>query len=119
MSERNKAVFRRYMQMWVAGDTDHLDGVIAPGYIGHSGADPTRDDDIDTLKKRMAGYHEAFPQVNVAIEDQVAEGDRVFSRMTARSPDATTGVEKAAAGFNVSRFVDNTIVEEWALWERP
>ena len=119
MSDQSKAAFRRYMTMWVTGDVDDLDNVIGPGYIGHSGADPDRDDDIDSLRDHMAGYHVAFPEVDLTIDDQIAEGDRVFTRMTARSPDRESGGMKAAAGFNVSRFFDGKIVEEWALWERP
>lgn len=117
--EENKAVFRRYMKMWVTGDTQELGEVIGPGYVGHSGSDPDRDDDAESLKEHIAGYHAAYPEVDVVIEDQVAEGDLVFTRMTARSPDHDSGGEKVAAGFNASRFSEGKIVEEWALWERP
>jgi predicted SnoaL-like aldol condensation-catalyzing enzyme len=116
MSEDNKAVFRHYIEIWARGEVDALNDVLGPGYIGHSGSNPDWDEDVEQVKKRIAGYHAAHPDIRVEIHDQVAEGDRVATRMTAR--EAKDGKENAVAGFNVSRFQDAKVVEEWALWER-
>lgn len=117
MSETNKLVFRQYMAMWVTGETDKLGSVIGPGYVGHSGASADLDDDIDSLKRHMANFHRANPNIIVDIEQQVAERDLLATRLVARQQDRGHG--QAFAGFNISRFADGRIVEEWALWERP
>lgn len=116
MSEEHKATFREYMQMWVEGDTSRLGDVIGPGYVGHSGADPAKDDDLESLRARIVEYHERMPDAEVSVEHQVAEGNLVATRMTARRGG---GPGPGLAGFNVSRFEGGKIVEEWALWERP
>jgi len=112
MSEENKAAFRRYIEIWAKGEVDRLGEVLGPGYVGHSGSNPDWDEDAAQVATRIAGYHAAHPDVEVEIQDQVAEGDRVATRMVAREQG------RSVAGFNVSRFADGKVVEEWALWER-
>lgn len=118
MSEDSKAVFRHYVEIWVRGEVDRLDEVLGPGYVGHSGSSPDRDEGLEEVRQRIAAYHAAHPGVRIEIHDQIAEGDRVASRMTAREADPTTGREAVAAGFNVSRLAGGKVIEEWALWER-
>lgn len=112
MTEDNKAVFRRYIEIWAKGEVDRLGEVLGPGYVGHSGSNPDWDETAEQVASRIEGYHAAHPDVEVDIQDQLAEGDRVASRMIAREGD------RAVAGFNVSRFEGGKVVEEWALWER-
>lgn len=112
MAEDHKALFRRYIGIWTTGNVDALEDVLGPGYLGHVGSNATKDHGLALLKRRIAEYRASNPNASVTVEDQAAEGDRVFTRMTARSPKGEV------AGFNVSRFEKGRIVEEWALWER-
>jgi predicted SnoaL-like aldol condensation-catalyzing enzyme len=118
LSEDNKAVFRRYVDLWARGEVARLDEVLGPGYVGHSGSNPDWDERLDDVRQRIAAYHAAHPSVRIEIHSQTAEGDQVATRMSAREVNPATGQEAVAAGFNVSRFADGKVIEEWALWER-
>ena len=67
----------------------------------------------------------AFPDIEAQVEDQVAEGDRVFSRV--RTVGTNTGplMGKAPTGKRVElrwmtlhRFRDGRVAEEWELFDR-
>jgi predicted SnoaL-like aldol condensation-catalyzing enzyme len=119
MPESNSEVFKRYMTIWTTGEIDRLDDVIAPGYVGHTGANPDLDDDLESLGHHVRGFHEANPDLVVEVEQQIAQGDYVATRMVARKVDDSKATEVRFVGFNISRFENDKIVEEWALWERP
>ena len=111
---RQKAVFRRYVRIWESGALDELPGVIAPDYAGHAAS---ADRGIEGLRARIAEFHHAYRDLRFVIEDQVAEGDRVATRMTARGIANATGKPVTLIGLNVSRFHDGRIAEEWPVWE--
>ena len=62
----------------------------------------------------------AFPDLVVTVEDQIAEGDRVVTRWTARGTHGgeflgipPTGKEFTFKGVDIVRIVDGKIVEGW------
>ena len=53
MSERNKAVVRRFTDLWNTGDLSSVDELIAPGYRQHSSQlDPF--EGVDALAEMIA-----------------------------------------------------------------
>jgi predicted ester cyclase len=69
---------------------------------------------------RQLGVRGAFPDLRLSIEEQVAEGDRVVTRVTFRGTHrgefagvAPTGREVAFAGTAVDRLADGKVVEMW------
>lgn len=114
MSAQHKAVFRRYVGIWESGVLDKLSGVLAPNYVGHA-ADGSRG--AEELSERIAQFHKLYLGVRFIIEDQVAEGDRVATRMTATATSSATGKPVKLIGLNISRFQDGRIAEEWPVWE--
>ena len=78
----SKRVVRRYYEDVLAGRRlDVLEQLVAPGFVGHDPAGATMD---------RAGYfdavrmlHDAFGDLAVSIDDQVAEKDRVTTRWSA------------------------------------
>jgi predicted ester cyclase len=57
-----------------------------------------------------------FPQLEITVEDQIAEGDRVATRWTMRG---TTGDRRDVElpGITISRFVDGRIKEDWTHFD--
>ena len=100
--------------MWQSGRTDRLEMVIADGYSGHA-ASGTRD--LAGLRRRIAEFHLAFPDMRFTIHDQLVHGDRVATRMSAVGTSAKSGQRVRLVGVNISRFSGNRIVEEWPVWE--
>jgi predicted ester cyclase len=65
-------------------------------------------------------YRDAFPDVLMSVEDQVAEGDKVVTRWIASGTHqgdmmgiAPTGNRVTVAGTSVERIVDGKIEETW------
>ncbi len=86
-TEVNKAIVRRYYdEIWSKGDLDLIDELFASNYVNYDPATPgVSVQGNENFKQFIAGYRRAFPDLQMTIEDQVAEGDTVASRWTARS----------------------------------
>ena len=75
-----KAVARRFIeQVWNAVDLDAVDGLVHPEYpVPGVGRGP------EGVGRDVATFRAAFPDLEWAIEDMFAEGDRVAVRVTLR-----------------------------------
>ena len=84
-AEENKALARRELEeIFTQGNLDAAEEIYAPSYISHQ---PAGDDDIrgvEAIKQFAAGMREAFPDLEITIEDQIAEGDKVVTRFRTR-----------------------------------
>lgn len=119
MSERNKALMRRGIEeVWNQGDFDVADELIASDYVGHQPPDEYHGP--DGVKDFFGMLRRAFPDIHFTIEDQVAEGDRVVTRWTARATHQgefqgipPTGKSGTVTGITINRFADGKVVEGW------
>ena len=68
--------------------------------------------DADALGRYIAEFRRRFPGLRFTVNEQVGDGDRVATRLS-----ALRGDEELAVGMNFSRWQDGRLVEEWALWE--
>ena len=122
MSEENKAIARRALEEIVSaeGNLDVADDIIAPNYVGH---DPVSPEDVrgpEGVKEFASMYHNAFPDVQLSVEQQLAEGDWVATRWVANGTHlgelmgiAPTGNRVTVAGTSIVRIVDGKIEETW------
>ena len=110
----NEAVFRRACDIWMRGRTEQLGEVIGPGYVGHTSAG---DRDAAGLAARIRKFHELYTDLGFTILDQLAEGDRVATRMRITGTVRATNRPVTMIGLNISRFARGRIVEEWPVWE--
>jgi predicted ester cyclase len=72
------------------------------------------------LKQHIAGYEAAFPRYALAVEDLIAEADKVVVRFTFRATYGggvmnipATGQQVAMPGIIIYRIADGKIVEHW------
>ena len=72
------------------------------------------------LKQHIAGYEAAFPLYALAVEDLIAEADKVVVRFTLRATYGggfmdipATGQQVAMPGIIIYRIADDKIVEHW------
>jgi steroid delta-isomerase-like uncharacterized protein len=125
MSEENKAIVRRQEEeIFTQGNLDAADEIYARNYVGH---DPTNPEDIrglEAAKQAAADYREAFPDLQVTIEDLVAEGDKVAIRVRFRGTHqgglegiAPTGRQVDSTGIVISRIEGGKIAEDWANFD--
>jgi predicted ester cyclase len=79
MLEENKALSRRYRGLR-SGDTHIVDELLAPDFVFYDPSSKTGEVRAEDMKASIEWIHSAFPDAQVTIEDQVAEGDKVVSR---------------------------------------
>ena len=81
--EENKALFRRWFEDVVnANDYAVVEELLAPGYVAHFPGAP-EPIDRDGHKGMVEMFAAAFPDWQEAIQDVIAEDDRVVLRVTA------------------------------------
>jgi predicted ester cyclase len=113
-ADSKKSLFRDAVQLWQAGDLAALERVIAPGYIGHVSSG---DRDLQGLRQRIEGFHRLYTDVVFHIEDQIVDGDKVVTRLSAEVTRRDSRKRAKLIGINISRIAQGQIVEEWATWE--
>ena len=115
--DAHKDVIRRWIEFSNGGFAGSFDDFISADYVGHLGASTIDRQQLECLERQFC---DAFPDAHHAIDDLVAEGDRVVLRTTARAThlgffegiDATgRGVE--FTGLVVYRIENGRIAESW------
>jgi steroid delta-isomerase-like uncharacterized protein len=118
--DRNKAIYRRYIQqVFNEGRVDLLDELLAPSYVYHE-APPGTLPGADGIKQVVSMFRAAFPDLEITIDDQIAEGDKVCSRATTRGTHQgeifgipATGEVVTMTGMTIVRIVEGRITDSW------
>ncbi len=119
MSEaENKLLVRRYIEEIVnTGDVTRLAEFIAPDYVEvyNNVRYPLG---LEGARRHVLGGRAVYPDIHVTIEQQIAEGDWVVSRITARGTHRgawlgmkPTGKVLEFTGVNIDKVVAGRIVE--------
>ena len=85
LQSRRKQSFEKLVDIYAAGDVSALDQVVAPHYVGHPSAG---DRDLEGLRQSILYFHNLFiyTKDSFHIEDQLVDGEKVVTRMTAPRP---------------------------------
>lgn len=118
-TEENKALTRRFVEAADRSDFEEATKCLSPDIIVHIGGMPGALD-LDTFFRFGQAWHSAFPDEETNFEDQIAEGDKVVSRMTSQATHTgefqgipPTGKKITVTGIWIDRVVDGKIVERW------
>src|SRR5215203_679400 len=119
-AHENMALVRRFLEARVEADLNAIEEMMAPDFISH-GLRPDQQPDREGYKRQVAEFVTAFSGVRFVIEDQVAEGDKVVSRISGRATHdrrelmgtAPTGREIASMAIFIHRISGGKIAEEW------
>lgn len=126
MSEQNKDVARRVWEEFRSqGRTELADELLSHDFHDH---DPANPEDVRTpegAKEELAAYRAAFPDMSIAVEDQLAEGDLVASRWILRATHQgdlmgipATGKRVTVTGTTIARIENGKVREEWHQWDQ-
>lgn len=121
-TERNQAVLQNVIEEgFNKGNYEALNSLFAPNYQEHQFG----------LQKTLAGFKQdiqwlrtAFPDLHLTIDDMVANGDKVWIRMTASGTNLgplvgpPTGKSMSITVMDVCRFENGKIVEHWGVPDR-
>jgi steroid delta-isomerase-like uncharacterized protein len=121
MSEENKDLARR---AWEAiNNPDILDEVYALDVVWH---EPDQEvQGLEEARQFISMYKTAFPDLNVTVEDVIAEGDKVVTRITFHGTHQgeveefgpPTGRQIEVKGITISRIENGKIVEDWDSYD--
>jgi predicted ester cyclase len=124
--EQNAATYRRWFdEGWSQGNVDLADELYSPDYVTHS-LGPNFAPTLDGLKLFIRAFREGIPDLQVAVDEVVAESDRVAGRLTTRGTHNGTllGIPATRRQVDVgvmviARFDERgKWVEDWASWDQ-
>ena len=122
--EDNKALLRRYVEeIHNKRNLDALDQFYAVDFVDHN-AWPGIPPGIEGMRQTYNIIHSATTDLQVAIDDMVAEEDKIVVRFTATAIHTgefmgipATGKAISMMEIRIYRIADGRIVEHWGLMD--
>lgn len=116
-AEQNKALVRGYLEELLnRGDRLAVEKYVGPDGVVFNGKRLSP----DQVAQIRTWFLTAFPDFHLTIEDQIAEGDKVVTRVTFRGTHkgeahglSATGKRVAYQGIAIDRIVGGKLVEMW------
>jgi steroid delta-isomerase-like uncharacterized protein len=116
-TDDNKELIRRFVQeIFVEGREESVDELVAEDFNSHTFTGTGR----ANLKATMQRVHAALDDVGFAIDDLIAEGDRVVARLTASATQIGEfmGLQPSGRSYSVEeihifRLRDGRVAEHW------
>ena len=120
-AEENKALARRWVEgLFNERNLEVADEVLTPNFVFHVPFDPEGLRGAEGVKQFISAYRSAFPDGHTTIEEQIAEGDKVVNRWTARGTHqrefqgiVPTGNRVTFTGIDIFRIADGELEEGW------
>jgi serine phosphatase RsbU (regulator of sigma subunit) len=124
--EENKAIFRRYVEEVLNHENLEIADEIFDRYLAHQPNGSVLERGPGDVKRFIGEFHSAFQDFHCAIEDQIAEDDRVMTRWKIRGIHqgefrgmAPTGEEIEINGIGIFRFSpEGKVVESWDSYDQ-
>jgi steroid delta-isomerase-like uncharacterized protein len=121
--EENKALIRRWFEeVWNKGRADAIAEIMAEDAVAHGLSE-------DAARPLLgpqgflpfhAQFREAFPNIEVIVEDTIAEGDKVVARCSVRGKHVgdslgfkSTGTQVEFDGITIVKVKNGKFVEAW------
>ena len=118
-SQANKALARRYVELWNTGNLALADEVLALDFVDHT--HPELASGPEAVKQEVAAFRLAFPDAHETVEQMISEGDTVAFRFVVRGTHQgtfgrfpPTGKEVVLTGMDFMRIADGKLVELWS-----
>ena len=124
MLPENKAILRRFFEeIFNQQKISVADEIVAENYVNHNAA-PGELPGREGLKQFVAYLHAGNEGITFTIEDQVAEGEKVVTRLTLTGTHTgefagipATGESFSFEAMNIHRVVDGRVHEAWIQWD--
>jgi steroid delta-isomerase-like uncharacterized protein len=122
-AEENKDLARRSWESLSERNPDLIEEFYPPDLVWHA-----PDQDIrgyEEARQFVSTFFDAFPDINITLEDVIAEGDQAVTRYTIRGTHRgeteefgpPTGRQMEVEGITIHRIEGGKIVEEWERYD--
>jgi steroid delta-isomerase-like uncharacterized protein len=121
-TETNKNTARRLVEeLFNSKNYEVIDELFAPDFVEHEEI-PGIDSGREGVRQASQMFHAAFPDLQVIIQDILADGDKVVAREQWTGTNQgefmgmpATGKQVAFNVVDIIRFADGKLVEHWAV----
>ena len=124
-TEENKMIARRFTEgiqsFWHTGSLDALEAIVTPDFVHHGPGLPS---DLAGLKQALPLFRAAFPDMEITVEDMIADGDKVFDRVSWQATHQgelmgipPTGKQVKVQEMHICRIAGGKMVERWSQWD--
>jgi len=117
VSEAHRSVVRDFLAAYNESDWSHLERLVAPGFVHHSGSSRLT---LDDFRAGAAALRKALPDVRVVVQDVLADEDKVVARYAVGGThlgslvgEVPTGRQVVVPGITIFRFAAGLIAEDW------
>ncbi len=118
--EKNKALARRLLEAFVNRNLDTIEELLAPTFTDRSLL-PGQGSNREEYKRSVTEFHAALSFADVTFEYQIAEGDMVVTKFSARCIHQgeflgvpPSGEEGTYSSIRIHRIVGGKITDEWS-----
>ena len=118
-AEENKAIARRFAQVWNAGGSGIVDELAAPNITVSYPIMPASIQGAESFKQYLTQTYAGLPDIQTTVEDLIAEGDQVVARWSYRAThqgelfgNPATGKQVQVSGITIYRIANGKVVEE-------
>lgn len=122
-TEQNKTNFKRlYEEVFNQGNFDVADELIGTNVVEHQRQPGVTPDAAgpELVKQIARFFRSAFPDLHIAVDDLIAEGERVAARVTIAGTHQgemlgipPTGKRVEISSIDIIRFEDGKAAEHW------
>jgi steroid delta-isomerase-like uncharacterized protein len=124
-TEDNKALVRRLYEEQNGHNLDYLDEALVPDYVHHDPAlPPEMQHGRDNYRQLSGMFYTAFPDLQGTLEDMVAEGDKVVTRLRWQGTHQAelmgippSGKQVDFTMMSIHRIVEGKITEGWVNFD--
>jgi predicted ester cyclase len=115
------------LELWSEGKLEVADELYAPNYVDHVSRGPESSQVMgpEGIKQAVMLFRSAFPDLHYIVHEEIAQGDLVMTRFSARGTQrepflgaAPTGrVVSYTVGMDLNRIAGGRIVESWVNYD--
>ena len=112
--EESKALLDAYVEIWMTGELDKLDSIMAEDFKRHPSPN-TSTSSLGELKEAITSFRQMYPDLKATVKETVIENGKaaIWWTMTGTHKELEKKMERS--GMCLFRFADGKIAEEWVF----
>ena len=117
--EKNRAIAQRFAQVWGKGELAIIDELASPTISVYYPTFPQVIKGGEAFKQQLTEFRSAFPDGDIRVEEQIAEGEKVVLRWSFSGTHQgqlkgipATGKKVKWTGISIYRISDGKVSEE-------